>query len=199
MISITLVNPKQQPSDLVQKLNLITAQAFAKPVPLEETKQRFSEAEALFLVKDGTEVVGYAFNDRLILAGRTVNYFGSGFLLPAVQGNGLYHQLNRYRVLNLPEEIIMTRTQNPAVVSGFKRICDEFGYQMSPSENLSVSPSALKVARQYDPACTAELLCPSAYGRELMMRTPPATGAAALVLAGINSALGDARFLVGEK
>ena len=197
MINIQKLDPREQKSDLVIALNKITARAFGKDVPIEETEERFRDADALFLVNDRNKVVGYGFNDIINLDGKTVNYFGSGFIEPEFQGQGLYEILNKERVQGILADVIMTRTQNPKVVSGFSRVCENLGYKIS--SNGMMTPSALRIARAYAPECTSELVCKGIYGRELMGNTPSPKRETARILSNVDPKKGDGIILIGER
>ncbi len=198
------LNPKTQSRGLIKILNDITAQCFGKDVPLDETIERFSKADHLFLVRRESLLVGYALNDHLRLdiegSGVEVNYWGSGFMLPEERGQRLYNLLNQSRMAAIPSAgVIMTRTQCPPVASGFKRVCDQWGYELVPADDGSIDFRALLLARAQFPSCTSTLHCPGVYGRELMAKTPLAQGYAAVALQGVNPQVGDARILVGMR
>ena len=195
--TIIKLDPKAQPESLVHELNVLTANAFGKDVPMEETQERFDSADVLLLLEREGKIVGYGFNDILTLAGQKVNYFGSGFIAPEAQGFGLYGILKKARVEAVDADVIMTRTQNPRVVSGFARLCDTLGFEMSPSE--IIKPEALAIARAYAPECTDGMVCHGVYGRELMGETPNPLGLAAGILRDVNPEKGDGIILVGKK
>lgn len=193
------LDPRSQDEGLIVTLNELTARCFGKEVPLHETRDRFADAHVLFLVEQAGTVIGYAFNDLINLAGKKVNYWGSGFIAPEAQGRGLYDALNRERVRTIDADVIMTRTQNPRVVQAFKRQCDEQGFDFVPAPGQPIPVSALAIGRAYAKDCTDGLVCPGVYGRELMAKTPLPNGFAAQALQGVNPSNGDALILLGLK
>ena len=180
----------------VVDLNRLTAICFGKEVPLDETHERCGEADKIFLLKKNGEIVGYAFNNSMKLNGYNIHYFGSAFVKPELQG-GVYHLLNEERIKAIESDIIMARTQNPKIYSGFQRLGREFGYTMSQDAKGVTKDLGLRVARAYSPDCTSRQICKGVYGRELMANTPKALGDTAVIFENIDTKAGDAIILVG--
>ncbi|PIN75684.1 hypothetical protein COV18_02445 [Candidatus Woesearchaeota archaeon CG10_big_fil_rev_8_21_14_0_10_37_12] len=189
------------PETVISALNEITAGVFGKPVPYQETVDRFREAELIFLVRDPrtNKIAGYSFNDRVEVEGKTANYFGSGFIHPESQGGGWYHTLNDRRIAAMPANVLITRTQNPIVYAGMAALAKRQGYKLSPTPDGELTSSGLAIARAKFPECDDSMVCRGVYGRELMARTPEPKKPLASLFERIDISRGDGFVLVAEK
>ncbi len=184
--------------EVVQRLNHLTALCFGKDVPLDETQERFAHSDVVQLLLHGETVVGYAFNDHLQLAGHDVNYFSSCFVHPDHRG-GVYVPFNHARYAEIPTNVIATRTQNPRIYAGFRRFCEEQGFQLFPDDRGCVNEQSLAVSKAFAPGCSDDQICYGVYGRELMADTPRANRSIASLFENIKAERGDAMVLVGIK
>lgn len=191
----------------IMQLNLITANCFGKEVPLEETRKQFEEAELLSLLMLDNTIKGYGLNSHLNLDCTQVNYFGSGFIDPEFQDRKLYSQFTRVRTELIVTPVIMTRTQNPKVFSGFTRLCQDRGLAMSPDSQGNVNNRSLELAKTFsnhgggafDSSCDDMQICRGLYGRELMANTPLPNDTTRRVMGELDVPKGDAIILVGGK
>ncbi|MFH1589659.1 MAG: hypothetical protein ABIB43_03785 [archaeon] len=189
---------KTMQEKLVKELNVLTAAIFNKATPIEETWERTVGVDIVYLIKNQDEIVGYTTNDLMKLNGRKMNYFSSAFIKRDLQDHGLYHEINNIRFNTHPTDVIMTRTQTPIVISGFKRLCDENGFTMFPSGGL-VPPDIMNIARAYDPNVNFSLVCKGVYGRALMDDTPEPRDDVRSMFNMINVNNGDGMILIGTK
>lgn len=190
--------PDEKKILLVQRLNEITSQAFGKNVPLQETWERTVNVKSIYLLIHNSTIAGYATNDLSEFSGKKVNYFSSGFIGNEFRGKGLYNFINYWRLVDEESDIIMTRTQNPLVVSGFKSLCDNNGFTFHPGE-IKERNNALKIAKNYFPEINSEFICKNAYGRALMDKTPAPEKNTSHILRNIDVCKGDAVILLGYK
>ncbi len=197
-LDVVTIEKSGSSSEVVQRLNHLTALCFGKDVPLKETEERFAHSDVIQLLMHGKCVVGYAFNDHLQLAGHDVNYFSSCFVHPEHRG-GVYVPFNRVRYKEIPTAVIATRTQNPRIYAGFKRFCEEEGFQLFPDPFGRVCTESLAVAQAFASDCSEDQICHSIYGRELMANTPRAQGYIVSLFETIKPECGDAMVLVGIK
>ncbi len=184
---------------LVRDLNTISVDAFNKPTPLEETRERTVGVDTIFLIKSGTEVVGYTTNDRMTLDNHAVNYFSSALFKRKVQQEGLYQKVNDLRVEFQPSDNIMTRTQNPLVVQGFRSLCQRHGFLIHPDSANSTPEPIIRIARAYAPLAGEDLICRGVYGRALMDETPVPRENVRELFQRMNIPQGDAVILIGTK
>ena len=187
-------------SDLqIKELNRITANCFAKDVPLDETVEHVREAHLLTLIIMGNSIKGYGLNSRIVFGDVAVNYFGSGFIDPSLHNRNLYSILNSCRDSTIGIDTIMTRTQNPRVYSAFRRLCLNTGRVISPLSDGRIDNLSLYLARAFFPLCTSEQVCLGVYGRELMAETPKPDESTKSVMGKLDNSVGDAVILVGRK
>ncbi len=197
-LDVVTIEKSSSSQKVVQRLNHLTALCFGKDVPLEETQERFAHSDVVQLLMHGENVVGYAFNDHLQLAGHDVNYFSSCFVHPEHRG-GVYVPFNHARYAEIPAKVIVTRTQNPRIYAGFKRFCEEEGFQLFPNTLGAVSQESVAIAQAFASDCRADQICYGVYGRELMANTPKAGHSIASLFEMIRPEKGDAVVLVGMK
>ncbi len=197
-LDVVTIEKSTSSQEVVQRLNHLTALCFGKDVPFEETQERFAHSDVVQLLMHGKSVVGYAFNDRLQLAGHDVNYFSSCFVHPEHRG-GVYVPFNHARYAVIPTKVIVTRTQNPRIYAGFKRFCEEEGFQLFPNIFGIISPESVAIARAFASDCSGDQICYGVYGRELMANTPRADRSIASLFETIKPEQGDAMVLVGIK
>ncbi|MBI2102947.1 hypothetical protein HYT55_03855 [Candidatus Woesearchaeota archaeon] len=197
-LDVVTIDKGSGSSALVRELNHLTALCFGKEVPLVETEERFAQSDVVQLLLAGEEVVGYSFNDRLRLAGRDVNYFSSCFVHPDHRG-GVYVPFNRARYREIPEDVVVTRTQNPRIYAGFQRFCAEEGFRLFPDVKGMVSADSRAIAHAFAADCNQDQICRGIYGRELMADTPRAYGSITSLFENIRPEQGDAIVLVGMR
>ncbi|MFH1173906.1 MAG: hypothetical protein V1725_02125 [archaeon] len=187
--------PAAQQEHIVRQLNDISTDAFNKYTPLDETRERTMGVDRIYLIEKGTDVLGYATNHRMKLAGENVNYFSSALFTRALQGKRIYKQLNKLRLQHLPSDIIMTRTQNPIVVHAFRKLCEETGRDCFPNGKLD--QHALHIAHAYAD-CSDEMICKGVYGRQLMDNTPAPGREERALFSTLDIEQGDAVILIGK-
>ncbi|PIN76046.1 hypothetical protein COV18_01330 [Candidatus Woesearchaeota archaeon CG10_big_fil_rev_8_21_14_0_10_37_12] len=125
--------PKPMMDLAITVCHSICEAAFEKPFPYEGIDGRNREADSTMIFsRDGTGFVAYTVNNRVDLEdGTCVNYMNTAMIVPSERGNGLYDLLNALRAkVILDAEVLITRTQNPRVFAGMRRLCDARGYKL---------------------------------------------------------------------
>lgn len=183
---------------LVRDLNAISIDAFNKPTPMEETRERTVCVDLVFLIRQ-EEIVGYTTNDILLLEGYEVNYFSSALFKRKIQQQGLYGRINDLRLEFRHSERIMTRTQNPLVAQGFKNLCDRHRLYFYPSNEAPVPDLIKRIAQAYAPTADEHLICKGVYGRALMDTTPKPNEGTKYFFQSLDIECGDAIILLGSR
>ncbi|NQT50265.1 hypothetical protein HQ571_06245 [Candidatus Kuenenbacteria bacterium] len=204
----------------VREVNRITAASFGADVPIEETYDHLEEANLghfVYMSKDGfPRLIAYALNETFEIdwfngvneRTATVNYFSSAFILPEIRKQfSLYKMLGSMRLTH-DEDIIMTRTQNPIVMSFFAWLCEFQGMRLlSPHRGTRPGhhlPNAISVAIKYkfelENQFRWNMIFPDAYGRCLTGQPIEAkTPFSEDITQQLDVLAGDAALLVGRK
>lgn len=191
--------PKKEQEVLVKELNSISVDAFNKATPIEETWERTVGVDCIFLIKEKEKIVGYATNDVMEISGKKVNYFSSALFRREIQSKGLYHEINKIRRDHIEGmDFLMTRTQNPMVYSGFKRLCEEGDREIFPN-GKDTPDDVMGIAKGYSSIVNKHMVCEGVYGRALMDDTPLPNAGSASVFSHVNMSRGDGMILIGAR
>jgi hypothetical protein len=183
---------------LVKELNSISVDAFNKPTPMQETWERTVQVDLIYLIKKDQKILGYTTNDIMNIKGEKINYFSSALFKREIQQNGLYKKINELRLETTPTKTIMTRTQNPLVVTGFEDLCITNNYEFFPN-GQGIPKNVYELAKQYSPEVDQSLVCKGVYGRALMDKTPNPDKKTQKLFDKLEIEKGDAVILMGIK
>ncbi|MBT7903511.1 hypothetical protein HN587_06635 [Candidatus Woesearchaeota archaeon] len=202
-LSVELVTPKELPGDqqdlLIDLLYDVALDSFGRWLPYEAIDGRTREADYVLLLKRDERVIGYAVNEVMELAGKTVNYYNTILLRREIQHQGIAEPLFKLELALGPSDYLLSRTQNPALYRAMDRLCSQTGYKMHPN-GVEVPEALKKIVLAYDPEVGADLVKRGVYfGRALMYDTPKPKTEEAHIWEKLGVEKGDAIMLVAER
>lgn len=140
--SLRVIEPATLPPDeqdgLINAMYEIAVDSFGggeqgNKLPYGAIDGRTREATAVLVIEDSTGYpIGYTVNDAVQTREGVVNYFNTALMRTSVQGRGTYGPLNRYRAALFPAAGMITRTQNPIVLRGMRKLQRELEARLYP-------------------------------------------------------------------
>lgn len=205
---IDIIHPKQRWPNIekrksVEVMNIIrqhhqvSKNGLGNDIGFDAFVHRNRDADLWIHILDKKKrIIGFSINEGYEIEGKTINYFRATIFNKAIQKSGIYPLLNELKILIIPSDILMVRTQNPVVYKYFTQLCDNHGLSVSPTVE-KIDSDMVKLAKKLDPDVDEFSVHRKIFGGEALIGTPKPPPDIAPIWDRMNIYDGDILVIVG--
>ena len=158
--------------DIIRQHHKVSKNGLGNDIGLDAFVHRNRDADLWIHILDKDKnIIGFSINEGYEIDGKNINYFRATIFNKAIQKSGIYPLLNELKILIIPADILMVRTQNPVVYKYFVKLCHDHGLSVSPTVN-QIDPDILELARKLDPDVDDESVHRQIFDGEALIGTP---------------------------
>ena len=205
---IDIIHPKQrwpeietrkspEVMDVIRQHHKVSKNGLGNDIGFDAFVHRNRDADLWIHILDKDKnIIGFSINEGYEIEGKIINYFRATIFNKSIQKSGIYPLLNELKVLIIPADILMVRTQNPVVYKYFVQLCHDHGLAVSPTVDR-IDPDMVKLARQLDPDVDDDSVHRQLFDGEALIGTPKPPPDIAPIWNRMNVYDGDTMVIVG--